>query len=141
MKENDLGVLRELIRNSKQSDREISRKMGLSQPTVTRIRSRLEKTEIREYTTLPDLKSLGYQIVAVIFMTSKPSTQVTGDGRVLFASHGMGMGSSFLVISVHKNFSEYMAFVRSLENRSNSFLISVEDEVVKQSISSLASVI
>jgi len=131
MKENHLGILKELIKNCKQSDREISKKLGISQPTVSRVRSRLEEQQIRGYTVLPDLKSLGYQILAVNFTRSEPSAQITKDGRVLFASHGMGTAKSFLIVSVHKNFSEYMAFARSLENRMDSFTISIDDDIVK----------
>ena len=53
MRELDLKVISELMKNSRLSDRELSKKIGVSQPTITRTRSKLEKTGyIKEYTML-----------------------------------------------------------------------------------------
>ncbi|NIO38282.1 winged helix-turn-helix transcriptional regulator, partial [Candidatus Bathyarchaeota archaeon] len=44
-------LLRELLKNSKRSDRELAKILGVSQPTVTRTRNRLEKNGmIQDYT-------------------------------------------------------------------------------------------
>jgi DNA-binding Lrp family transcriptional regulator len=49
----DLKLIAELMKNSKQSDRELAKKLGVSQPTVTRTRTRLEKEGyIKEYTLI-----------------------------------------------------------------------------------------
>ena len=56
LKEIELKMLSELIKNSRRSDRELAKAIGTSQPTATRIRSKLEKDGvIKEYTTIPDL--------------------------------------------------------------------------------------
>jgi DNA-binding Lrp family transcriptional regulator len=48
------------MKNSRKSDRQLARAIGTSQPTVTRIRSRLEKEGyIKEYTMIPDFGKLG----------------------------------------------------------------------------------
>jgi DNA-binding Lrp family transcriptional regulator len=39
----ELKILSELMKNARISDRELAKKIGVSQPTVSRIRSRLEK--------------------------------------------------------------------------------------------------
>lgn len=50
MKKVELKVLSELMKNSKISDRELAKTIGVSQPTVTRARTRLEKNGyIQEY--------------------------------------------------------------------------------------------
>ena len=36
-------LLRELLKNSKRSDRDLAKSLGVSQPTLTRMRKRLEK--------------------------------------------------------------------------------------------------
>jgi len=129
--EKEQEILRELLRDSKQSDREIAGKINVSQPTVTRIRSRLERQSIiRSYTAIPNLRSMGYEIVAVTFFRSTPSIAITNDKRVLFASHGLGFGKCFVLVSVHRNFSEMMAFLRSLEDP-QTFLISTESDIMK----------
>ena len=56
----ELKILSELMKNARISDRELAKKIGVSQPTVSRIRSRLEKEGyIRGYTVLPNLRKLG----------------------------------------------------------------------------------
>jgi len=82
---------------------------------------------------------LDCQIVVINFLASKPSDQVVEDARVLFASYGSGTGKSFLVVSIHKNFGDYMLFAKLLANRVDSFMISLEtDDIVKHlSFSSL----
>ena len=66
MKEIELKLLSELMKNSRRSDRDLAKAIGVSQPTVTRIRSRLEKEGyIKEYTMIPDFSRLGYEILAL----------------------------------------------------------------------------
>lgn len=66
MKEAELKLISELMKNSRQSDRELAKAIGVSQPTVTRMRTRLEKEGIiKEYTAIPNFARLGYQIMAV----------------------------------------------------------------------------
>lgn len=42
MKSIELKIVSELMKNSHRSDRELARRIGTSQPTVTRVRTRLE---------------------------------------------------------------------------------------------------
>jgi DNA-binding Lrp family transcriptional regulator len=61
LKKVELKVLSGLIKNSKISDRELAKTIGVSQPTVTRARTRLEKNGyIQEYTAIPNFAKLGY---------------------------------------------------------------------------------
>jgi len=48
--ENLVKLLFELIKNSKRSDRDLAKILGISQPTVTRLRKVLEKEAITQYT-------------------------------------------------------------------------------------------
>jgi DNA-binding Lrp family transcriptional regulator len=69
VKNNELRLVSELVRNSRKSDRELARIVGVSQPTVTRMRTRLEKEGIiREYTMLPDFTRLGYELLVFTFL-------------------------------------------------------------------------
>ena len=55
MKEVELKLISELMKNSRRSDREVAKAIGISQPTVSRTISRLEKEGvIKEYTIIPD---------------------------------------------------------------------------------------
>jgi DNA-binding Lrp family transcriptional regulator len=50
MKTIDYKLLWELMKNSRNSDRQLARSLGTSQPTVTRRRTILEKSFIEGYT-------------------------------------------------------------------------------------------
>lgn len=67
-----MKLIPELMRNSRRSDRELARILGTSQPTVTRIRTKLEKEGfIREYTIIPDFCRIGYTLIAITFTDVK----------------------------------------------------------------------
>lgn len=120
-------LLKELLKNSKRSDREISRVLGVSQPTITRTRARLEKEFIETYTVIPDFAKLEYQILAFTFikMKSYPPTEEaqvvlnrasewTGKHpNVVFAADGEGLGKDIVVVSFHKDYAKYSDFMRS----------------------------
>jgi DNA-binding Lrp family transcriptional regulator len=65
LKNIDYEILFELMKNAKTSDRQLAKKLGVSQPTVTRRRARLEKEVIDGYTAIPRWDKLGYEILAV----------------------------------------------------------------------------
>jgi DNA-binding Lrp family transcriptional regulator len=68
LKDVELRLISELMKNCHRSDRELARALGISQPTVTRIRNRLEKEGVvREYAMIPDFRRLGYNLMGVTF--------------------------------------------------------------------------
>lgn len=70
IKENDLKILFELIRGARRSDRDIAKVIGVSQPTVTRGRTNLEKEGlVKEYTIIPDLTKMGYELLVFTFLS------------------------------------------------------------------------
>lgn len=138
-----LKLLFELMKNSKRSDREIAKIIGVSQPTITRMRQRLEKTAIVEYTVIPDWKELGFEIMAMTLVKVKGSTEFIDKAKkwtkkkanVVFAAGGEGLGMDYSIISFHSNYSDYSSFIDSLKiDWANnlldlqSFLISTEDK-------------
>lgn len=68
MKDIKSKLLFELLKNSKRSDRELAKVLGVSQPTITRRRKELEKTAIEEYTIIPKWEKFGYEIAAFTFL-------------------------------------------------------------------------
>ena len=123
MKKRMLKLLFELMKNSKRSDREIAKIIGVSQPTITRMRQRLEKKAIVEYTVIPDWKELGFEIMAFTFikasrqqgLVEKAREWATKNPSVVFASGGEGMGMDGAVISFHRSFSEFSDFIMDLK--------------------------
>lgn len=121
-------LLRQLLKNSRKSDRELARLLGFSQPTVTRLRVKLEQEGlIKTYTIIPDFAKLGYQIIAFTFLklraypTPEDATKIVQEAtewvnkypNVLFASDGEGLGGKdVMMISIHKDFIKYTNFMR-----------------------------
>ncbi|HVP16074.1 MAG TPA: winged helix-turn-helix transcriptional regulator [candidate division Zixibacteria bacterium] len=67
MKDVELKLIAELMKNSRRSDRELAKAVGVSQPTVSRTIRKLEKEGvIREYTMIPDFGKLGFQLMSLV---------------------------------------------------------------------------
>lgn len=121
-------VLKELIANGRMTDKEISKRLGYSQPTVTRTRKKLETDGyILRYCIIPNLSRLGNELLAVIaFASSKEADDVIKKGiawtmknrRIIFASMGEGFnGRTRLIITIHKNFTDYEGFLNDFRKR------------------------
>jgi len=112
-------LLRELLKNSKQSDRELAKTLKVSQPTITRARHKLEKSGmIKDYTIVPDFKKMGFELLAVNFAKIRP--EVLSSGMIekakefiekfpntIFASSGEGMGMNAVDVAFYRSFTEY----------------------------------
>ena len=152
MKEVELKLIYELMRNSRRSDRELAKSIGTSQPTVTRIRSKLEKEGyIKEYTMIPDFTKLGYELLAITFLKLKrvlSEEEIEKARKVakerlkqtslpfFMLERGMGLGYQGVIISFHENYASYLAlrdFLREFTfleiSEIESFLVNLKDEV------------
>ncbi|MFB0501772.1 MAG: Lrp/AsnC family transcriptional regulator [Candidatus Bathyarchaeia archaeon] len=123
MKKLMMKLLLELLKDSKRSDRKIARILGVSQPTITRTRNRLvEEGVIQEFTIIPDLVKIGYEIMAISCVKTKnPMTAESSEEskkwmkkypNIIFAANAEGMGKNGVMISLHKSYTEYSKFVR-----------------------------
>jgi DNA-binding Lrp family transcriptional regulator len=105
-----VNLLRELIRNSRRSDRELAKALGTSQPTVTRNR-RLLEPYIRSYTVVPEFNKVGYEVLAVTFAKAKTYDKkevtdqlelaakwVKAHPNIVFASDGEGLGKDIVIV-------------------------------------------
>jgi DNA-binding Lrp family transcriptional regulator len=134
----------EMLKNSKKSDRELAGILGVSQPTVSRTRARIEKEYIKTYTIIPDFKKLGYQIMAITFAKTKTypgddkSTEIAAKTKewiakrpnVIFGADGEGLGKDIVLISFHKNYSAYAEFMRSFGMEWGSYMDNFESFLV-----------
>ncbi|HVP26350.1 MAG TPA: winged helix-turn-helix transcriptional regulator [Candidatus Bathyarchaeia archaeon] len=69
MKDIELKLIAELMKNSRRSDRDLAKALGVSQPTVSRTIRKLEKDGIiKEYTMIPDFAKLGYELMGITLM-------------------------------------------------------------------------
>ncbi|MCW4052374.1 MAG: winged helix-turn-helix transcriptional regulator [Candidatus Bathyarchaeota archaeon] len=134
LKEVDYKLLSELMRNSKTTDRALAKKIGVSQPTVTRRRARLEKRGMLEYTSIPNFKQLGFEIMAFSFSRWTPDAMgkivdkeefskeiqkfLSNHPNVIFGTtEGEGLGGmNSACISVHKNFADYAKWAKEIKD-------------------------
>jgi DNA-binding Lrp family transcriptional regulator len=118
-------LLFELIKGARRSDRVLAKVMKMSQPTVTRKRTILEREGlIREYTIIPDLEKMGYQILVFTFLSFEqpPKPQVIEKARewtkkqpsVLFSADGAGIGMNNVMVSVHEDYASFSRLLTKL---------------------------
>jgi len=155
VKEAELKLVSELMKNSRRSDRELAKVIGVSQPTVSRMIKRLEKEGvIKEYTMMPDFTKLAYELMALTFISIKPTLgreeadngrtmaqeQVKeSPGNIIMLERGIGLGHTGVIISLHKDYSDYTQFIHSFKQASatqayvgenvESFLIDLKDKI------------
>ncbi|MCU1482381.1 MAG: transcriptional regulator, AsnC family [Subtercola sp.] len=69
----DVALLRELASDSRQSQRALSRKVGMSPPAVAERLARFERTGVvKQYSVAIDWSKLGLGVVAVVNLTLRP---------------------------------------------------------------------
>jgi DNA-binding Lrp family transcriptional regulator len=134
----DYKLLFELMKDSHRSDRQLAKALGISQPTVTRRRSMLEKNYIDGYTIIPKFGQMGFEIAAFTFLKSKLK-QKTGKEKdetlkklkewymnqpnVVLVQDGRGMGWDAICISLHQSFSDFAAFIRAQDAELSEWII------------------
>ncbi len=152
LKDVELKLISELIKNSRRSDRELAKAIGISQPTVSRIRVRLEKQGFIDYSAVPNLAKLGFEIIAVTLgkrdykeqpevNVQKARDYVKRYPNIIFTASGSGLGNDRIMISIHRNYSDYSKFVQEMKTEwtgwaeLDSFLISLTGKDVVQPLS------
>jgi DNA-binding Lrp family transcriptional regulator len=151
LKDVERKMLSELVKNSRRSDRELAKAIGTSQPTATRVRTKLEKEGyVREYTAVPDLSRIGYTILALNFL--KLDLKLSQDelrefkkthydaiakspNPVFLVKSGMGLGYDAVILSLHENYSacdQFRSVIRDSMSANiidmNTFLVNLEEE-------------
>lgn len=123
----ELKLIAELVKNSRASDRGLAVKLGVSQPTVTRIRAKLkEEGYIKEYNAIPDFQKLGFHIMALTFVRLRePAKKETINKlrkfadellekppfAILMAYVGEGYKGDRVLMTLHENYSSYAQFL------------------------------
>ena len=125
LKESELKILFELIRGARRSDRQLAKAIGVSQPTVTRTRTKLEKMGlVKEYTIIPDLRKMGYELLVFTFMSfsedkpelfDKAREWIKKQSSVIFANNVEGPRMNSMMLSLHKNYADYSDLITELK--------------------------
>jgi DNA-binding Lrp family transcriptional regulator len=152
MKDMELKLVSELFKDSRRSDRELAKAIGISQPTVSRTIRKLKKEGvIKEHTLIADFRKLGIELAAFTFgvwspeqiknypqaeRVEKAKRFLSEHPNVIFASSGQGLRMERMMVTVHKNYQDYSEFMRQAKAeweglvRLESFVISLDSDVV-----------
>jgi DNA-binding Lrp family transcriptional regulator len=158
LKDSELKVIIELLKDSHRSDRQLARAIGVSQPTLTRIRGKLKKEgTIKEYTIIPDYPQLGLALMSMTFTKMKGplSKEILDDlkkrarntmsehpSALILGNTGIGCNADYVAIAFHRNYSEYNEFMRDIKEFPNvnidetkSFIIDLSEKDQMQPLS------
>lgn len=122
MEKRMMRLLLEYLKDSKRSDRELAKVVGVSQPTITRMRQRLVKEgAIKHFTAIPDFVKMGYEIMAISHIKTKALEVTELEEKaerhwkkfpnVILVSRAEGMGKNGVLISLHKSYADYSDFL------------------------------
>jgi DNA-binding Lrp family transcriptional regulator len=149
----DIKILFQLVKDSRQSDRQIAKVLNVSQPTVTRRRTILEKQGFLEYSAIPNLKKLGFEILAFTFgrwnFQEYPGTRVeqmkqfiAQNPNMIFISTGTGSGYDRIGVSVHRDYADYSRTIQNFKTgwgkyfeTLSSFIVSIQTDKILQNLS------
>jgi DNA-binding Lrp family transcriptional regulator len=138
------------MKNSRRSDRELAKVLGVSQPTISRTMKKLEKEGvIKEYTMIPDFTKLGFEIMSVDFakleepipeeklMETRKQVRQTLQKEPLstiVGMSGMGCNADRIVIAFHEDYSTYIKYLNKIKQHPlviveeiKSFLVNLND--------------
>jgi DNA-binding Lrp family transcriptional regulator len=122
LKGTEAALISELISNSRRSDRELARAIGVSQPTVSRMIKRLESEGVvNEYTMIPNFRKLGYSLCAFIFLRLKdlPAEGVEKVRQavkeslsqshfvIILLERGIGLSRDAVMVVLYKDYASY----------------------------------
>jgi DNA-binding Lrp family transcriptional regulator len=135
LKDVDLRLVLELMKNSRRSDRELAEAIGVSQATVSKKIRKLEKEDVlKEYTVIPDFRKLGFEIMAITLVALKKEPKqeelkvMKRIGKEIEKAHpialllgmdGMGLGFSRVFVSFHENYSSYVELRRIVQSNAS----------------------
>jgi DNA-binding Lrp family transcriptional regulator len=151
MKDVELRLISELMKNCRRSDRELAKALGVSQPTISRTIKKLEKEGyIKEYTIIPDFSKLGYEIMGITSIAVRDQPYKEGFKEIrklaaevekkhphasLMAVSGINRNKNRLFITFYEDYSAYVEALRLTRqlpfinvDSIESFLVDLHDE-------------
>jgi len=121
----DRKLLFELVKNSRRSDRELAKILKVSQPTITRKRTFIEKEFIDSFTAIPKWDKIGYNLFVITLVKIKANiaskeqydvvrkralSWLASQPNILMAAGSRGGGVDSFMISIHKDYSDFDTF-------------------------------
>ncbi|MEM5829565.1 MAG: winged helix-turn-helix transcriptional regulator [Candidatus Aenigmatarchaeota archaeon] len=137
LKKREREVFIQLLENARVPDKHIAKLLNITQPTVTRIRQRLEKMGyIKKYKPVVDFQKLGMSLVALTLFRIADFSKIDVKGKMLpdlskmpqvfLLAQGEGMGKTSVVGTIHKSFSDFEEWMASLRKKHGKYMEDVE---------------
>ena len=142
MKDLEMKLVSELMKNSRRSDMELAKVLGTCQPTVSRMIKRLQKEGIvKAYSMIPDFAKLGFSVMAVTFIKTGPDmppdvadvlvkavreVEKKRGLKIIMFVRGMGMGYDVMAVSVHESYSAYVEAIKEVREAASQRFEGVE---------------
>jgi len=138
LKKREKEVFVHLLENARMPDKHIAKLLNTTQPTVTRIRQKLEKAGyIKGYKPIVDLQKLGIGLVALTLFriadfskTEEIKKNVVPDLKkmpeVILVAEGEGMGKTSLIVSMHKDFPDFEEWMIALRKKYGKYVEEAE---------------
>ena len=121
------------MKNSRRSDRQLAKALGVSQPTISRTLKKLEKDgKIKEYTVIPDFSKLGLGLLVITFVKLKKSIssedlgkaenlvrenlEKTAFSQLVMAERGLGFTYDTVIVSLNKDYSDYTKLLNRIRS-------------------------
>ena len=144
-----IALLLEYLKDSSRSDKELAKTLGVSQPTVSRMRNKLLADGIvSHFSAVPDLGKMGYEIMAfscakfnmekVAELKKRAKWWAKQNPEIVFTARAEGMGMNAVAVSIHKTYADYDAFIKrnrllwgDLMLKSHHMLVDLKGEISK----------
>ncbi len=134
LKKREKQVLSSLIRYGRKTDKQIAKELGTTQPTVTRIRQKLEASGyIKQYHATPDFRKIGLNIMVITVMQWDDYSDaealdnfisfIKKNKKVMCSARGNGFaGRTAFFISAHEDMKSYEDFIVDVKTRWGSYI-------------------
>lgn len=126
LRKREKHVLFELLENGRIPDKHVAKKLNTTQPTVTRIRQKLEREGyIKRYAAVPCLNKVGLDLVVFTLFQwmdyskederKKAAEEVKNKPQTIYIGNGEGLsGKTEIIVSAHKSFNDYSKYIKEL---------------------------
>ncbi|MCK4808345.1 MAG: Lrp/AsnC family transcriptional regulator [Candidatus Aenigmarchaeota archaeon] len=138
LKKKEKDVLLKLVENGRKTDKQIAKELNTTQPTVTRIRQKLERENyILKYYASPAFKKIGMNIIVITIMQwtdySKAEElknfikDIKANNNVICFARGNGLsGRTAFFVSAHKDMKSYEDFVVDIKSRWSKYIREID---------------
>lgn len=126
-KSRKIKLIHELLKDSSRSDRELSKVIGVSQPTISKMKKDLiARGVIQGFTMIPKFSKIGYTLLAITFVkvknilssaedlkenTENAKKWLNQQSNVIFADFCRGLDMDALMISLHRSYQDFDNFI------------------------------